>query len=90
MEIQYNNFLPTFEFILQYLSTAETFELLQFCTFILTGAKGPSSEYCWIQVLKVSHSGRRAEIYSYTAVVTMFVITGINCSRNTRINGIII
>ena len=49
-----------------------------------------SSEYCWIQVLKVSHSGRRAEIYSYTAVFIMFVVTGINCSRNTRINGIII
>ena len=41
MEIQYNNFLPTFEFILQYSSTAEKFELLQFCTFILTGAKEP-------------------------------------------------
>ena len=41
MEIQYNNFLPTFEFILQYLPTAEKFELLQFCTFILTEAKEP-------------------------------------------------
>ena len=77
MEIQYNNFLPTFEFILQYSSTAEKFELLQFCTFTLTGAKElttTSSEYCWIQVLKVSHSGQRVEIYSYTAVFIMFVV----------------
>ena len=34
-------FLPTFEFTLQYLPTAEKFELLQVYTFLLTGAKEP-------------------------------------------------